>query len=240
MSHTRRRPRRALARGICGLALIALVTAGCARDSAGLGAPKASVGAKLGGLLPGRKAAAAPAEAAPAPAPDLAQAALASIPGPVVLASFEANGAQMVFGLVGENGAMRSYQSPDQRGLVLRAGLLAATRGLGNDLMSSDTAAVSALIHARRPGTAERVQRYLDGSGIERPVPMRCTVALGAEVSQPIGAITYSGQQVAEHCEGSGAVIDNVYIVSPEGRIVMSRQWLGPELGYVTIQVLRG
>lgn len=239
MSHTKRGPVRALARGLGGLALIALVTAGCARDSAGLGAPKASVGAKLGGLLPGRKAA-APAEAPTTPAPDLAQAALASIPGPVVLASFEANGAQMVFGLVGENGAMRSYQSPDQRGLVLRAGLLAATRGFGNDLMSSETAAVSTLIHARRPGTAERVQRYLDGSGTERPVPMRCTVALGAEVSQPIGAITYAGQQVAEHCEGSGAVIDNVYIVSPEGRIVMSRQWLGPALGYVTLQVLRG
>jgi len=45
--------------------------------------------------------------------------------------------------------------------------------------------------------------------------------------------------QVAEHCEGSGAVVDNGYLVSAEGRVLVSRQWAGPSLGYMVFQSLR-
>lgn len=221
-------------------ALAAAVALGaCSRDTAGVTSGGASASgtlkAGLALVMPGSGS----APTAP-PSPEaLAQAALSSVKGPVVLATFEASGATMVFGMVGENGAMRSYNSPDQRGIVLRNGLLAATRGFGEDLMSASTEGVAQLVTARRAGTAERVQRYLDGDGTERPVPMRCAVSVGQPVSQTLSGIAYSGVQVAEHCEGSGAVVDNGYLVSAEGRVLVSRQWAGPSLGYMVFQSLR-
>lgn len=218
--------------------LLMLALTACARDSAGVGESAPAAGGLVKGsvaaLMPGRKA-----KAAPAPAPDpgaLAQAALASVKGPVMLGAFQAAPqAQFVLGMVGENGAMRSYQTPDQRGVVLRGGLLAATRGFGRDLMSSDTEEVGRLIRAAQAGEAPRVQRYLDGAGTERPLPMRCTVTPGAVVDQ--GGL--QARQVAEHCEGSGAKIDNLYLVAEGGRILASQQWAGPGLGTLILQVLR-
>lgn len=220
-----------------GAALVLMLAlAACARDSAGVGESGPSAGGLVKGgvsaLMPGRKAA-----AAPAPDPGaLAQAALASVKGPVMLGAFQAAPqAQFVLGMVGENGAMRSYQTPDQRGVVLRGGLLAATRGFGRDLMSSDTEEVGRLIRAAQAGAAPRVQRYLDGAGTERPLPMRCTVTPGAVVDQ--GGL--QARQVTEHCEGSGAKIDNLYLVAEGGRILASQQWAGPGLGTLILQVLR-
>ncbi|MDD8023201.1 MAG: YjbF family lipoprotein [Paracoccaceae bacterium] len=223
------------------LLIATLAVAGCSRDSAGLerGAGGAAlVKGGLGAVLPGKRAAATAPVQAPNPA-QLAQAALASVKGPVLLATFEAVGAPTVLGMVGENGTMRSYQTPDQRGVMLRAGLLAGTRGYGRDLMSADTDAVARLIRARQAGSAPRVQRYLDGNGVERPVPMTCTVTPGASMTQELAGIAYSGQQVSEHCEGSGAVIDNGYLVAADGRVLVSRQWVGPGLGYLVLQSLR-
>lgn len=222
-------------RAACAALLLAALGA-CARDSAGVGESGSAAGGLVKGgvsaLMPGRKA-----KAAPAPDPGaLAQAALASVKGPVMLASFQAAPqAQFVLGMVGENGAMRSYQTPDQRGVVLRGGILAATRGFGRDLMSSDTEEVGRLIRAAQAGEAPRVQRYLDGAGTERPLPMRCTVTPGATIDQ--GGI--QATQVAEHCEGSGAKVDNLYLVAEGGRILASQQWAGPGIGTLILQVLR-
>jgi hypothetical protein len=227
-------------RGTAALLIAALALAGCSRDSAGLerGAGGAAlVKNGLGAVLPGKRASTASAQT-PDPA-QLAQAALASVKGPVLLATFESVGAPTVLGMVGENGTMRSYQTPDQRGVMLRSGLLAGTRGYGRDLMSADTDAVARLIRTRQAGSAPRVQRYLDGNGVERPVPMTCTVTPGASMTQDIAGITYTGQQVAEHCEGSGAVVDNGYLVAADGRVLVSRQWVGPGLGYLVLQSLR-
>lgn len=224
---------------LAGLVALGLA-AGCARDTAGVDqsgpGPAALVKggvSGIGALLPGKKAKAA----APAPDPGaLAQAALSSVKGPVMLAAFEAAPqAQFVLGMVGENNGMRSYQTPDQRGVVMRGGLIAATRGFGRDLMSSETEEVGRLIRALQPGTARRVQRYLDGEGTERPLPMSCTVSIGPKVEQP----GISATQVAEHCEGSGAKIDNSYLVAEGGRVVASKQWVGPGIGSLVLQSLR-
>ena len=228
--------RAGLLAGVLALGL----AAGCSRDTASVGESGSGAGALVKGgvsglsaLLPGKKA------EGPTPAADpgaLAQAALSSVKGPVMLGAFEAAPqAQFVLGMVGENNGMRSYQTPDQRGVVMRSGLLAGTRGFGHDLMSSDTEAVGQLIRAAQAGQAPRVQRYLDGMGTERPLPMTCTVTPGARVEQAGIAAT----QVSEHCEGSGAKIDNSYLVAEGGRVVASKQWVGPGIGSLVLQSLR-
>ncbi|KFE33837.1 YjbF family lipoprotein [Thioclava atlantica] len=217
---------------------LALLSGCTSHDSAGVQESKSAGGtmvkAALGSVFSGSKKETAQASAPTDPSA-LATSALQSIKGPVILVTFEASKASTIGAMRGENSAMRTYQTPDQRAFVLRDGLLAGTRGFGRDLMSADTSAAARLIHARMQGTAQRVYRYLDGDGQERPLPVSCTI-------QPAGTVQQSGisvRQVAEHCEGSGVTLDMSYLVAPDGTILASRQWIGPALGYVAIQQLR-
>ncbi len=229
---------RHLAPALIAPALIAIALGACSHDSAGVQERKvgggAAVKAALGSILSGHKAKAAGTAAAPG-ADALAAAALRSLQGPVIMITFEAAPtAPMIGGMVGQNGMMRSYRTSGKRGFVLRGGLLAATRGFGRDLMSATTGAADQLIRNAKSGTARRVYRYLDGAGLERPLPVTCTI-------QPAGRLTraaITATQVAEHCEGSGAKIDNSYLVA-NGTILASRQYVGPAMGYVSIQQLR-
>ncbi len=176
--------------------------------------------------------------AQPVDAEAMAKGALELNKGPLVLASFE-TGYTDIFGMVGENGAMRTYNSPGSKAIILRDGVLAGTRGFGFDMMSADTGATARLIRARQPGQATKVLRYLDGLGLERPLPLDCTVATGASTTYPFAGQSWSGQQVVERCTGSGLTIANTFIVSAEGAVLSSRQWVTPEIGYITIQTVR-
>ena len=168
----------------------------------------------------------------------MAKSALELNKGPLILASFE-TGYTDIFGMVGENGTMRTYNSPGQRAIILRDGLLAGTRGFGYDVMSTEVGEVGRLIHGRKAGTAQKVARYLDGLGLERPLPLSCTVTPGPMTSYPFIGKTWSGQQVVERCEGHGVSYANSYVVSAQGAILASRQYLMPQVGYLTIQSVR-
>jgi hypothetical protein len=105
--------------------------------------------------------------------------------------------------------------------------------------MSAETEGVGALIRSRRAGQAQRIQRYLDGEWVERPLILTCTVQPGEARSFTFAGLNYSGTQVLERCSGGGASADNVYLVSSDGRILLSRQWIGPEIGNVNLQTIR-
>ncbi len=192
----------------------------------------------VGGAIAGRAAAAAEPEAPPTP-DQIAAAALASFAGPLMLVSLEAQGQTTVMGLYGENGNMRTYALPSEQSIILRDGILAGTRGFGFDVMSADTDAVAALILGRKAGVAAKVQRYLDADSVERPLPMECTVARGEGSEFEVAGKRYRGTQMAEICSFQGQAVASGYLVSDAGAVLASRQWIGPELGYVTLQVLR-
>ena len=124
------------------------------------------------------------------------------------------------------HGAMRTYMTPSEEALILRGGMLVGTRGLGHDLSVAEPG-TEALIRAGASGSGTRVMRYYTGDGLERPLQFACATAPG-----PNPGVT------VESCEGHGVRFQNSYIAQG-GRIMVSRQWIGPELGYVTIQTLR-
>lgn len=147
-------------------------------------------------------------------------------PGPLIQVGFETLGRTQVMAMTGQNGAMRTYMTPAEEALILRGGMLIGTRGLGNDLSVAEPG-TEALIRAGAAGSGQRVMRYFSGDGLERPLQFTCTVGAG-----PKPGVT------VETCEGHGASFQNSYMVQG-GRIAVSRQWIGPALGYVTIQTLR-
>lgn len=173
------------------------------------------------------KSSAAAKPAAPADPGAMAAEALRVNPGPLILVGLESMGTTQVLAMTGDNNGMRTYMTKNEQALILRNGMLVGTRGLGNDLSVAEAAGSAALIRASRSGQAERTMRYFSGDGLERPLPMTCTVAPGPNAGVML-----------ESCEGYGAKFQNNYLVQG-GRVTVSRQWIGPALGYVTIQELR-
>lgn len=199
--------------------------AGCGNDDRGIG-PLGEL-AQAASQAAAQRRAAANASAAPPKSPEEAAAeALRVNPGPLIQVGFESLGKTQVMAMTGQNGTMRTYMTPAEEALILRGGMLVGTRGLGNDLSVAEPG-TDALIRAGASGTATRIMRYYSGDGLERPLQFTCTVGAG-----PRPGVT------VETCQGHGATFQNSYLVQAN-QIAVSRQWIGPVLGHVTIQTLR-
>lgn len=204
-------------------ALLASLAA-CGNDTGGAG-PLGVLAQTAGQVVAQRRAADQPA--APAKSPEEAAAeALRVNPGPLIQAGFENLGRTQIMAMTGRNGAMRTYMTPAEEALILRGGMLVGTRGLGHDLSVAEPQ-TEGLIRAGAAGSGTRIMRYFAGDGVERPLQFACTVGAG-----PRAGVT------VETCEGHGTSFQNSYMVQG-GQIAVSRQWIGPNLGYVTIQTLR-
>ncbi len=179
-------------------------------------------------IFKGRKS--APAPSAQQIAADVTKA-LAATDAPLILLTIPERQAVTVMQKLEQNQGYETYGTGDRRSITLRGGMLSSTRGLGNDIMSSDIDAVHALVSARRTGTAKRVMRYLDGEELTMSEVRTCNVY----VTGSDAATTH----VSEACAGDGADFTNTYQVTASGRITQSHQWHSPAVQYLTIQRLR-
>ena len=233
--------RRRGGRAVLAVAACAMLTlSACGNDTSRTEGSKIALGMakELKNRVFGAKSA---GTGAPPDPEKLAEAAKRSFAGPIILAQLEKSGLLTVLGEYGRNGNVRTSSTANKQTLRLRAGLLTAARGLGNDLMSAETTAAARLVLARQPGTAEHVYRYLDGEDIERPLPLRCTVTSGAAKSFTFSGTTFNTVEMTETCQATTQALSvtNQYWVTGSGVVALSRQWIGPALGYVTIQTVR-
>jgi len=113
-----------------------------------------------------------------------------------------------------------TYFTPDGISMSYKSGVLVGTRGLGFDLMGADVGDVLQSLRSGRDG-AVRLHRYLDG---EDQIVLRSLVC------------DYTGSgRITETCYSDGLEIKNTYQMSG-GRITTSRQWIGPEQGYIRLE----
>lgn len=125
---------------------------------------------------------------------------------------------------VGQNGPVTTFTTPDGVSFGFRNGVLVATRGLGNDLMSADARQTEALLMTQGTGNTVRIHRFLDGQD---------QLFVRSFVCQ----ITRAGPQIfRETCAGKEIQFENTYRFDLAGQIVSSRQWISPERGYVTLE----
>ncbi|WP_138936265.1 YjbF family lipoprotein [Roseovarius arcticus] len=165
--------------------------------------------------------------------------AMASTDAPLIIVSLPKRKVVAVMQQIELNNGNATYGTQDRRAVTLRAGMINATRGLGNDVMSADISAVHALVSGRQNGTGRRVMRYLDGEDLTRVEVSNCTIRIGAAAHLQLAEIDTPVTAVSETCQGDGGDFTNSYQVAPNGRIVQSRQWHSPLNGYLTIQSLR-
>lgn len=198
--------------------------AACGNETGG-GGPLGALAETAGQVVAERRAPDQPAGPEKSPAEAAAEA-LRVNPGPLIQTGFESLNRTQIMAMTGQNGAMRTYMTPSEEALILRGGMLVGTRGFGHDLSVAEPQTES-LIRAGASGSGSRVMRYFAGDGLERPLQFSCTVGAG-----PNPGVTI------ESCQGHGVSFQNSYMVQG-GQIAVSRQWIGPGLGYVTIQTLR-
>ena len=175
-----------------------------------------AIKARFSGLTGQKQAAPTAEQLAAALTPDR----LAQIGVPLILVDLEGKGIAAVMAEEGRNAGVVTYLDATRVALQLRDGIVVGTRGLGNDMMTTDVGAVLAVWSAG--GAASRVHRSLDGENRLIATEYTCT-------------LTRAGQTVTEDCSGPTGSFTNSYTLDPTGKPRASRQYLGAANGYARI-----
>lgn len=145
------------------------------------------------------------------PPPDRAQViaeALAKTTGPVILIEIPRSAQIAAAVPVGRNGDHVTWGTADRRSLTTHHGVITATRGLGQDLMSSDISEPFLTIQTGVSRQATRVHRFLSPEYAEIDHPIDCRVEFravqtpkGNRTGPRVGAMTETG---TGHSTGTG------------------------------------
>ncbi|OED47364.1 YjbF family lipoprotein [Leisingera sp. S232] len=140
-------------------------------------------------------------------------------------------------------GSIAIWRTQDNVSLSLRQGMVIATRGLGGGLLSAQVPAADGVAGPARGG-ARRYTVRADGNG-QTTLEMACSLHdLGAAAVE-IVEVTHPTRHLQERCSlegaGGGTVVNDYWVDSRPGRaqVWQSRQWAGPEIGYMRIRLLR-
>ncbi|APG49372.1 YjbF family lipoprotein [Phaeobacter porticola] len=186
-------------------------------------------------------------KADPAARPPLTRAGLNEIKDPYIEVTIEKND---VFAYLSRQqlrrddspGTVAVWRTEDNISLTLRNGVLVATRNLGNDILSS-----SALVDGQgADGPAHSGARRYHIRGLDNgawQLDMLCARRdLGADPIE-IVELRYPTRHIQERCQPSqpgrsGEIVNDYWVDSRSGRVWQSRQWAGPNVGYLRIRQL--
>jgi len=139
----------------------------------------------------------------------------------------------------GTPGTVEVWQSSDQIQVILREGVLVGTKGLGGDMRSAQAQTVIAARDGQGGG-GERLITLARLDGTAQAVPFACDVThLGPETIQIVDR-RLSARHFRENCAYGDTTFSNDYWVeAATGKIRRSRQWAGPQFGYMAIDLLK-
>lgn len=176
------------------------------------------------------------------PRPDIRAAltpeAVALFPGGLMLSELPERDAQGTLAPITRNGPSRTWTTIDGITVTFRNGILEATRGLGNDLMSADLGEVQRGIFGGA-GRAVRVHRYLDDESFIELASFVCDYTRQSGVRGEIATGSFPATHVTEDCAGPDIRIENHYWIDGGGTIRKSVQWVGGEVGYLHSELLK-
>ena len=158
---------------------------------------------------------------------------------PALIASLPSRGAQGTLAITGTNQGVVTFQTADGISLALDNGFLVNTRGLGEDLMSSQVAdAQRAVLSGGQGGSHPRIHAYLNGLNKIRYTTFLCETSSRQEVVDLSSGTRRSMVRVEEACATPNRGFTNVYWLTGSGTVQKSRQWIGEAVGYVELERL--
>ena len=146
---------------------------------------------------------------------------------------------RIVSSTVGENGGTVTWATADDVSLAFRGGLVTASRGLGFDLMSADLAGPLAALGGGASQGYARHMTYLDGENRTVFRAFLCDMRPGVPETIAILGEARATIRRDETCRSSEETVGNSYWFGADGTVWRSRQWLGPDLGYLGTELLR-
>lgn len=177
------------------------------------------------------------ARAAPGGPPQITRAQIDAAGVALMLATVERRDAVASLIPVGQNGAVTTWTTGDGATLALRGGMVVGTRGLAPDLMSADVPGLAAL---RGDARVPRTHYDLGPEDRTRRRDYLCRGRDDGPETLDIFGRSYPVSRLTETCAGPGASFTNTYWIGRDGVMRQSRQWLGPDVGFLRLQRLDG
>ncbi|PIV75809.1 MAG: hypothetical protein COW55_03980 [Rhodobacteraceae bacterium CG17_big_fil_post_rev_8_21_14_2_50_65_11] len=137
------------------------------------------------------------------------------------------------------NRGVTVWRSTDGGTISTANGVLLNTRGFGTDLHSLETAPLTAAFASGGDAEYSRLFRAVDGEGALQSARLYCRlVPLGPDRIDVLGR-AYDTQHFRESCTADGGMdplFENDFWRGSDGTIWKSRQWAGPELGFLELE----
>jgi hypothetical protein len=140
----------------------------------------------------------------------------------------------------GERDGVVTWNTGQGQTLSFRGGVLVATRGLGDDLMSADVSGTLAALNGGPQSGYPRLLTFVDGTGRTEFRALLCD--MGPPVADPVLSfgIGFPAVRREETCGTTGGIVTNRYWIGSDGIMRRAEQWVGPTLGTLaTEQVTR-
>lgn len=138
--------------------------------------------------------------------------------------------------LAGRNSTKTTWFSADGLSVTFDRGLLVATRGIGDDLMGADVAAVQRSFNGG--GNHLRTLEFLSGLDQIERIVFECSMAVTGRETITIFERSYMTTVFEENCASGNTTFKNTYWRDLNGVIWQARQWISPLVGYLGYQRL--
>ncbi|WP_300518269.1 YjbF family lipoprotein [Aliiroseovarius sp.] len=131
------------------------------------------------------------------------------------------------------------WRSLDGNTITTAGGLLRNTRGFGPDLHSLETAPLQRALSEGGPAEYSRLFRGLDGLDQIETRRLYCRLQPEGRETVDVLGRAYDTQRYREICRAQDRdepIFENTYWQGRGGTIWQSRQWAGPDLGYIDLE----
>ncbi len=133
---------------------------------------------------------------------------------------------------------VETWRTGESQTLSFRGGVLVATRGLGDDLMSAEVTGTLAALNGGPQEGYPRLLTYLDGEDRTLFRAMICSMSAPEPTMVEGIGTSYATRATVETCHTTGLSVTNRYWQDPDGTMRRAEQWVGPGLGMLVTERL--
>lgn len=156
---------------------------------------------------------------------------------PTIRVFLESRGASAVLAQASTLGSVTSWTDESDVSVSLNNGVVVETRGLGDDIMSSDVSnSLKALRGDFGDSFYERFQTSLSGELETEFRAFQCQISDRTNATIKINSITLPVTKIVESCATIGFSVSNIYWQGANGVLLRSRQWISEGVGHMTIE----
>ncbi|WP_166583355.1 YjbF family lipoprotein [Rubellimicrobium sp. CFH 75288] len=158
--------------------------------------------------------------------------AIAAAPGAYRIVQINALGINELGRIIQTNGPRTTLALQSGPTAAFDAGILTATRGFGDDLLTIDAPGLLGLLRAGG-GSLTRTAETLDAQDQVVTTRFACQVRPAGRETVDLGLRQATLARFDENCRSDRLIFDNIYWLDERGEIAASRQYVSPTVAYL-------